>query len=126
MSGSQVRPSEAEERRISLRLLGRPQVQHGSHKVPLGGGALRLLALLAVDGPQTRSRLADQLWEGSISSRPESLDSRTRRRLRSCLLIITARYLVAIGHAAAPVGRNNSPPPVRVGDVTDSLLTGCP
>lgn len=52
---------------LLLRLLGPPQLLRGDQSLRCTGGGLRLLALLALDGPQTRLHLADLLWDGSTS-----------------------------------------------------------
>lgn len=49
---------------LSLRLFGTPQLRRGDQCLRCTGGGLRLLALLALDGPQTRLHLASLLWDG--------------------------------------------------------------
>ncbi|PYE53907.1 DNA-binding SARP family transcriptional activator [Deinococcus yavapaiensis KR-236] len=45
----------------------------GEHDVTVGKGMLRLLAILALDGPSTRSRLADLIWFGDTKRTLQSL-----------------------------------------------------
>ncbi len=48
---------------ITLQLLGEPQLRLAGVPFPCRGMGLRLLAVLAVDGPSERLKLADLLWE---------------------------------------------------------------
>ncbi|SMB77748.1 AfsR/SARP family transcriptional regulator [Deinococcus hopiensis] len=69
-----------------LRLLGRPRLQLGESKIALGGGALRVLAVLALDGPQSRAQLADTLWEGTTTQVLQNLRV-ALTDLRRCLTV---------------------------------------
>lgn len=50
---------------VHLTLLGQPQLHLDGHPVACDGGGLRILAVLALDGPRTRPQVGDLLWEGS-------------------------------------------------------------
>ena len=49
--------------RLHLRLLGHPELRHEQEILKCNTSSLRLLAVLALDGPQDRLTLADLLWD---------------------------------------------------------------
>ncbi|WP_135228632.1 hypothetical protein [Deinococcus fonticola] len=52
---------------LELRLRGAAEVRLHGRKLPCPDRVLRLLAVLALDGPQSRLQVADLLWDGSSS-----------------------------------------------------------
>lgn len=56
-------PLKREGDALSLQLLGVPALRQGGQVLPCRPAGLRLLAVLALDGPQDRLTLADRLWE---------------------------------------------------------------
>jgi DNA-binding SARP family transcriptional activator len=62
----------------TLRLLGTCELSIGSCTITPSGGAQRVLALVALKGPQPRSFLAGTLW-------PDTTDDQAAKRLRSTL-----------------------------------------